>query len=97
MGAVMQIAQIAEEAEYLLDHLGPFAEPHELERALDALPPCSPDARMLAGFLDARTRGPGPHWLTLMSDSDYSAGFWYGVETMLHGHGGNNNVAIRQN
>lgn len=73
----MQTPEIALMA---LDDLGPLADPRDLKRLLNQLPPLHPDARLLAGYVDGRAGAPGPHhWATLMGDSEYAAGFRAGA------------------
>jgi len=76
----MQMSDEAQAALFVLDDLGPMADPRDLNRLLNRLPPCSPEARHLAGYLDGLKGQRGRHFSTLMGDEDFAAGFIAGTE-----------------
>lgn len=80
----MQISEEAQAALFALDDLGPFASPRALNRLLNRLPPCSREARHLAGYLEGLSGRRGRHLPTLMEDNDFSAGYLDGLRIAAH-------------
>lgn len=79
----MQISEDAQVAHFALEELedlGPFASQRDLKRLLNRLPPCSREARHLAGYLDGLNGRRGRHFSTLMEDGDFATGYIAGIE-----------------
>lgn len=76
----MQISEEAQAALFALEDLGPFASPRAYTRLLNRLPPCSREARHLAGFLDGLNGRRSRHLSTLLEDGDFAAGYIAGIE-----------------